>query len=284
MMSETKKEFNKESPFYIRTLDIAKAKFDKYEREGYTKDTEGLYICPECNTNASKYDVVFGQIMPCDCECKKAKKAEEERERQVRLTEERRIRCFVSKEMRGHTFSKDNELNPKITTIMKNYVSNFSELKKDGRGLLLFGSTGTGKTFFASCIGNALIDNGYYVRQTTISRLASEMSQTYDKQSIIDSYAHSDLVIIDDLGTERQTDFVKQLIFDIIDTFYNERTPMIITTNLTAEEFKNPSDKENVRIYQRILEHCAWVEIKNDSQRVQNIIKGYKKDREFLGL
>lgn len=281
-MTETNTKFNAGSIFDKLTNNIIQIRFNTYEREGYILDAEGFYICPECNTRASHYNERLERMMPCDCECKKAKKAKEEQERQIRATEERRNRCFVSKEMREHRFSKDNGLNPQITNIMKNYVSNFPELKKDGRGLLIFGSTGTGKTFFASCIGNALIDDGYFVKQTTISRLAS--SENFNKQSIIDSFARNDLVIIDDFGTERQTDFVKQLVFDTIDTFYNERTPMIITTNLTAEEFKNTTDKENARVYQRILERCAWVEIKGDSQRILNTIENFERDSELLCL
>lgn len=281
-MTEINTEFNAESIYDKLTNDIMQTRFNIYEREGYTLDAEGFYICPECNTRASHYNEHFGRITPCDCECKKAKKAKEEQERRIRATEERRNRCFVSEKMKEHRFSKDNGLNPQITNIMKNYVSNFPELKKDGRGLLIFGSTGTGKTFFASCVGNALIDNGYFVKQTTISRLAS--GENFNKQSIIDSFARSDLVIIDDLGTERQTDFVKQLVFDTIDTFYNELTPMIITTNLTAEEFKNTTDKENARVYQRILERCAWVEIKGESQRVLNIIENFERDCKLLGI
>ena len=283
-MTDINTEFNSSNPFFALSVGIGKTAFARYEKDGYTKDSEGFYICPECGSRASHISSVFGCMMPCDCECKKQKKAAKEKEKHMTLIEERRRRCFESENMRYHTFERDNGINPNIASALKNYVLHFEHFRTLGRGLLLHGKTGTGKSFFASCTANALTDLGYTVRQTTFSRLQSKLSQTYDKQSIIDSYSRADLVFLDDIGTEHKSDYMKQLMFDVIDSFYNSLTPMIITTNLSMHEMKAPADNEYARIYQRIFERCTCIGVENENQRLRNIVDGYVADCEILGI
>lgn len=271
--------------FNEQTAEIQRKALEALEREGCVKDAEGFFICPKCGTRKSHYSEVLGYVTKCDCECITAKKVQEEEERQRRIIEERRFRSFDSKQLCGCTFESDNNSNPKITKILKAYVENFDEIKKEGRGLILIGKTGTGKSFFAGAVGNALIDNGYRVRQTNFFRLESEMSLTYDKQAVVDSYAvHSDLVILDDLGTERDTSHMRSIVFSIIDTLYSERTPFIVTTNITVAELLHPSNSENVRVYQRILERCTPIVFENESQRPEIAAANIEKDRLLFGI
>ena len=85
---------------------------------------------------------------------------------------------------------------------------------------------GTGKSFFADCIAN------------------------------LDDYS---LLIIDDLGVERNTEYAMEQMFTVIDSRYRSKKPLIVTTNLKLEEIKNPPDLAHARIYDRILERCAPV-------------------------
>ena len=115
--------------------------------------------------------------------------------------------CFAETNMANWTFENDDGKNPKMSEVMKNYVDNFPEFKKDGKGLLLYGPVGTGKTYLAACVANALIDKDYSVLMTNFASLVNQLQGTFDgKQEYINSLNRYSLLIIDDLGTERKTE------------------------------------------------------------------------------
>ena len=90
---------------------------------------------------------------------------------------------------------------------------------------------------------------------TILNRLTGMFSE--DRADFIASFDEYDLLIIDDLGVERSTEYAMEQMFFVIDSRYRSRRPMIITTNLKLAELKNPPDLAHARIYDRILERCA---------------------------
>ena len=72
-----------------------------------------------------------------------------------------------------------------------------------------------------------------------------------DRADFIASFDEYDLLIIDDLGVERSTEYAMEQMFFVIDSRYRSRRPMIITTNLKLSELKNPPDLAHARIYDR---------------------------------
>lgn len=90
--------------------------------------------------------------------------------------------------------------------------------------------------------------------------------------------------ILDDLGAERSSEFMRETVFNVIDSRYRAVRPFIITTNLTAEELKKPHELEYQRIYDRILERCFPVEISGKSRRRENLKKSYFDIKKDLGL
>ena len=79
--------------------------------------------------------------------------------------------------------------------------------------------------------------------------------------------AACNLLILDDLGSERASDYALEQLFLVIDTRYRAGKPLIITTNLTAEELKKPADLRYERIYDRISELCVTVVAPGHSRR-----------------
>lgn len=258
--------------------------------EGDYIGEDGLLYCHKCHTKKQTEVNILGTIRRpmCLCKCAADRRAAEEeeykrREFEQRVNELRRM-GFPEADMRNWTFANDDLTNEKITKAAQRYVDNFSELRKSGKGLLLYGNTGTGKTYTACEIANALIDKGYPVLVTNFARILNTLQGTFEKQEYIDSFNSFQLLVIDDLGIERDTAYAKEQVFNIIDSRYRSGLPMVITTNLTMEKIKNPEDIENRRIYDRILERCFPIEVGGSSRRRKAVREDYDDMKNLLGL
>jgi DNA replication protein DnaC len=152
-------------------------------------------------------------------------------------------------------------------------------------GLLLWGGVGTGKSFFAGCIANALLDQGVPVLMTNFARILNTLTGMYsqDRNEFIDSLNKYSLLILDDLGVERNSEFALEQVFSVIDSRYRSKKPMIVTTNLTLEELKRPADLAHARIYDRVLERCVPLKINNRNIREGNSARNLDQARELLG-
>ena len=78
-----------------------------------------------------------------------------------------------------------------------------------------------------------------------------------------------DLLILDDLGAERGTEYALEQVFAVIDARYRSRKPLIVTTNLTLDALKHPDDLAHARIYDRISEICAPILFGGENLRVE---------------
>lgn len=273
----------------VSALEARAAEAIKAEEGDYIGD-DGLLYCHKCHTKKQTEVNILGNIRRpmCLCKCQAEKRAAEEEEYKRREFEQKvnemRRKGFPEAEMRNWTFSNDDLTNEKITKAAQRYVDNFSELRKSGKGLLLYGNTGTGKTYTACEIANALIDKGYPVLVTNFARILNTLQGTFEKQEYIDSFNSYQLLVIDDLGIERDTAYAKEQVFNIIDSRYRSGLPMVITTNLTMEKIKNPEDIENRRIYDRILERCFPIEVGGSSRRRKAVREDYDDMKNLLGL
>ena len=261
----------------------------KEEQGDYIVD--GLLYCGKCHTKKQTRIELFGQIKNpyclCQCEVERREKEKQEIERQQRLMriEDMRRAGFSEKEMRGWTFANDDKQNPKISAIAKNYVDNFETMKERKKGLLFFGSVGTGKSFHAAEIVNALIDKGYPCLMTNFSRLVNTIQGMYDgKQQYIDGLNKFDLLVIDDLAAERDTEYMNEIVFNIIDCRYRAGLPLIVTTNLTADELKKPNNIGKERTYSRLMEMTIPVEVKGIDRRKKILNNDYSDLSDILGL
>lgn len=251
---------------------------------------DGLLYCGKCHTKKQTEVMLFGTIRRpmCLCKCEAEKRDKEEAERKQadfgRKIKDLRRTGFPESNMQEWTFENDDMTNSRVTNAMKKYVENFDEMKKQGKGLLLYGNVGTGKTYAACEVANALIDKGYPVLVTNFARIINALQATFEKQEYIDSFNRFSLLVIDDLGIERNTEFAKEQVFNIIDSRYRAGLPMIITTNLSIDKIKKPDDIDNGRIYDRILERCFPIEVSGQSRRRKAIRESYDDMKNLLEL
>lgn len=268
-------------------FDALSANVPRPEKEYIGQD--GLLHCAVCHkavqVRTEVPELGIKKTVRCICDCKvKEFEAEERRKKQEDYDRQRRI-CFAETNMAAWTFENDDRQNPKISNAMQKYAVQFETFKQNSKGLLLYGSVGTGKTYYAACIANRLIDNGYTCLMTNFARLTNQIQGMYEgKQEFLDSLNSYSLLVIDDLGAERKTDFMQEMVFNIIDSRYRSGLPFIITTNLTMDEIKKPQEVGYARIYDRVLQHCFPVEVSGVSRRRQSVRQTYNETKQLLGL
>lgn len=251
----------------------------------------GLLYCGKCNTpKQCRVNVLdMERVVSCLCKCATEERdaAERQREHIKFLDQCNRYRAagFPEKSMQQWTFANDDRSNPKLTQAMEIYVESFRTFKKLGKGLLLYGGVGSGKTYAACCVANALIDKGHPVLVTNFARLSNTLSGMFEgKQQYIDSLNNFDLLVIDDLAAERDTEYMQEQVWNIIDARYRAQLPMIITTNLTGAELKQPKDITKERIYSRLLERCHPIEVQGADRRRKALKNNFNDMQKMLGL
>ena len=248
---------------------------------------DGLLHCGECHEAVQCRVDLFGEekTVRCICSCIKAQmEAEKEQERKEAIERNRRA-CFEGSDMINWNFDADDLKQPKLSSAMRRYVEGFTEFRGNGKGLLLYGRNGTGKTFYASCIANALIDSGRRVLVTNFARLSNQLQGMYEgKQEFIDSLSKYSLLVLDDLGAERQSEYMQEQVFNIVNARYCSGLPFIVTTNLTIEEISKPQDAGRARIYNRILERCYPIEVNGIDRRKAKLKNDFPDMGAKLGL
>lgn len=251
---------------------------------------DGLLYCGKCNTpkqcRITTYwgeDIVYHM---CKCESDKYNAMREQVSRNTRgmRISEMRGECFSDSALRRCTFDADDGGMPGISDICRKYVQNFDAFRERGEGLLLYGSCGSGKTFFASCIANAVIDRGYPALVTSFVQLAnSSIDERTRQMGQFERYA---LLVLDDLGAERQSasGYMQEMIYSVVDRRIRSGLPMIVTSNLTMEDIKKPKEIDYKRIYDRIMEKTVPVEVAGMNRRYRKINDTIGEYREMLGM
>lgn len=255
----------------------------------YIDKTSGLVYCKKCHTPRQASVELGGTLFHpcCICQCQsEARELELAKEKQ--LQEQQRIARLKANglqdaSLRQFTFANDTGINPEMQKA-HSYVEHWPEMKATATGLLLWGNVGTGKSFFAGCIANALLDQGIPVLMTNFSRILNALTGMFsdDRNKYIDSLNHYSLLIIDDLGMERGTEYALEQVFNVIDARLRSNLPLIVTTNLTLDELKHPADLAHERIYSRVLERCIPLKINNQNIRQMKAQENFTRTKQLL--
>ena len=194
------------------------------EQEGDYRDADGLLMCGKCHTHKQVRQPFLGsvKVLACACKCvvadnRREADAKRKRDRMQYLDGMRRT-GFPDAEMRKWVFRNDDGGNTKLMSIARKYVANFDEMRANGTGLLLYGNVGCGKSFAAACIANALIDTGTPCMMTNFTRIINRLQESFaGRQKYIDNLSRFDLLVIDDMAAERNTEYVWEQVMTIID-------------------------------------------------------------------
>lgn len=226
-------------------------------------------ICPECNKARELIIEVNGNRSVvraiCDCEIKEEERLAELRKKDIAEMKEgaRFKRAFGERVIKG---SFDGDPNHALE-VGKRYVDNFEANKGNKtNGIIFHGSARQGKTYAAEAIAYELFKQGFNVYMSTAMEIVQSFQ--YDPNNKIEALRKrmdkADLIVIDDLGASRDTEFGKEIIFSIVDSRYTSGRPLIATTNKSLEEMQE--NIEDQRLYGRILERCYPCEVENNRE------------------
>ena len=185
---------------------------------------------------------------------------------------------YISKRLKDYNFNnfKVTDSNKNEVEIAKDYTKKCTENKQEN-GLIITGNTGVGKTHLAASIANELIKNGQPVIFGTLINLLTEVKGSYSidgeyESKIINKYSKIGLLIIDDLGKERPSEWTLEKLFTIINNRYENNLPVIITTNYNREKLRerlacNKNYEIADSIISRLYEMCKGINITGKDKR-----------------
>lgn len=267
---------------------------------GDTYDADGCLTCGVCKRPRQKFIMVAAPTdaeperkmrmkVTTQCDCEVAKENAEKRLKEDRDAMEKVMRLrnasLMDAKFKGATFdnfsvTKSNERNLKLC---KRYTTAFDTMLEKNQGLILWGNVGTGKSFAAACIANYLLDRGVPVIMTSLVKLLELIQGGEEKETDILARLNSaKLVIFDDLGAERNTDYALEKIYNIVDSRYRRQKPMIFTTNLTVAEMQEETDIRYSRIYDRVFEVCYPMQFIGQSWRMKTASRRFDEMEQLL--
>lgn len=244
--------------------------------EGDFYNEDGLLCCGRCGEPrevrvpipGTENVGIFGGMCRCEREKDDERRRRDEAARLEREKRANRARCFDIGDMAGCTFASDDSRDREASETCRAYVDTFEASRAKGHGILMTGEFGCGKTFLAGCVANALLDRGYRVKFTSLSFLNGRITRNYGNAGpIIDMLRECDLVIFDDLGTERRTSTANENAYQIVNALYEDRVPMVFTTNIPAKEISTDANPDNARIYSRIIGRCKPLKVRGEDRR-----------------
>lgn len=265
-------------------------------------DSEGFLVCGKCHTRR-QVEVNMPDLkavpfdpkkkvrvkMPVSCRCRAERRYQEEQmlqqDKDMRAMEALKRQSLMDERLRGVSFdsfrkTNDNAYNLKLCL---RYANHFDEMLAKNQGLLFYGGVGTGKTFAAACIANHLLNQRIPVIMTSFVKLLESMQGfSEDDSALIARLNRAKLLIIDDLGAERSTDYALEKVYDIVDSRYRAKLPIILTTNLSMTELKESTDIRYTRIYDRIFEMCYPMQFKGQSWRKVEAARRFDAMKNFL--
>lgn len=174
------------------------------------------------------------------------KRLAEEYDNESRKNKAKKYKDISIVDTKFYNSTFENADKSELIVAIKRYCDKFIETGTAPNGLYIHGGVGNGKTFATSCLANELLNNGKGVLFMNVALYLNKLRASFKEnaennsveQDILNYVKQCDLLIIDDLGVENISPFVKEKLFNLIDTRYRTDKPLIVTSNLDLEELK----------------------------------------------
>jgi DNA replication protein DnaC len=245
-------------------------------------------VCPHCGQELAAEYIEFPPALqrkygksgewyyhPCTPECeRKNERREWELMRRDARVAALRERSGLSKRMRSYTLGN---FRPTISNAagrarvkVDEYLEDWEENREAGRGLYFCGGVGTGKTHLAVAVMNELIRRKRVPSLfVTVPELLDNLRETYNKpgrnlDEWMDAVQNADFLVLDDLGSERPTEWVRERIFVIVNHRYREALPTVFTSNIGPKDL---AEQLGERTASRVIAMCDWIALEGDDYR-----------------
>ncbi len=229
----------------------------------------GEWECPKCG-GSTWLPGESGEAVPCEC-----------RERRLQQARMRGLASTIPPKFRGIAIADDGQTitnagrpmtfhAPEVIREVLRFCRRIDKELESGNGLWLEGGNGTGKTTLAMLVSKAALDAGHSVAIYSMPKLLAEIRNTFDSDSD-ESYANLrkrladvDLLHLDDVGAEQQTEWVLEQLYSIVNERYEDGKSIVITTNLKFEKLRA---QVGPRTVSRLAEMCHQLPLDGPDHR-----------------
>jgi DNA replication protein DnaC len=196
--------------------------------------------CPygECDGSTWVLDEETNETRPCRC-----------REQRVRRSVSGGVGTGIGRRFLEVSFEREPvvSVDPALLRRVRGFTRDIERNLDAGKGLWFDGPVGTGKTSLAILVAKAARDAGRTYAVYPVPRLLAEIKRTFDRDSS-DSYlgffrrlCTVDVLVLDDLGAERQTEWVLEQLFSIVNERWQDRRSIVVTTNIPDPDPDGPA-------------------------------------------
>ena len=254
-------------------------------------DDSGLLVCGKCkehrqtimdfpNPTAKDPNCKTSLKVVAECRCDREKAEYEKLAKDKEYVAKIKKNSYMDEKFYAATFSSFaiDKYNERNFRLCKRYATAFDEMLKKNQGLMFWGGVGTGKSYAAACIANHLLEQKIPVVMISTVRILENIEKgKVNKEELFERMYDATLLIVDDLGAERNSSFALEKIYNIIDTRCGSNMPMIVTTNMTLEEMQSEADIRLARVCDRLIEVCHPMQFTGPSRRKKAAWSNYNK-------
>jgi DNA replication protein DnaC len=222
-------------------------------------------LCPFDLCDGSGFRVDADTNTAYDCRC---------RAQRVSRAKARNLSAVIPRRYRDVAFERPpvTDINSAIVQTVRRYVNTIDDQLDTGRGLWFMGHVGTGKTTLAMLVSKAASDAGRSVAIYSLPRLLNEIRDTHRAErshvDLLDRLTAVDLLHIDDVGAERTTDWVLEELYSIVNSRYEDKRSIIITTNILDREAL--CEQITARTVSRLTEMCDELPLLGHDHRMDH--------------
>lgn len=243
------------------------------------------WSCRECKDTGvldsrSVWSEIYGTIHDfCQCEKGRAERKAfldlpEQKEKfkkwKMEKVEKMLKKSGVAERFKSKRLS-DLQDNPGLLKMCNAYVDGWEKVKSEGWGLYLWGNVGAGKTHTATAIANELIERHFVtVMFVSVADVAARVKKTFDStqkdqdESLFEDMKKAELLVLDDLGMEKPTDWLKEQLFLVINERYEKQMPIVVTSNQSLEDLAKAHFPQ---VASRLVEMCKAVKFTGEDRR-----------------